>query len=139
MIVNELNRKRTFAERGLETCRDLSDEVWDEFMRQAITEIYQGQQERIRQVKNECLDVVNQCYDIQSQSLKDFSNVKEQLLLGSRLELSEEMCQEKLYACANLYGGGTNGMNELINAMGTITDQQIAQQCQNTLSSTYPH
>ena len=133
MVVNELNRKRTFAERGLETCRDLADEVWDEFMRQAITEIYQGQQERIRQVKNECLDVVNQCYDTQSKSLKDFSNVKEQLLLGSRLELSEEMCQEKLYACSNLYGGGSKGMDELVKAMSTITDQQIAQQCQATL------
>lgn len=133
MIVNELNRKRTFAERGLETCRDLADEVWDEFMRQAITEIYQGQHERIRQVKNECLDVVNQCYDTQSKSLKDFSNVKEQLLLGSRLELSEEMCQEKLNACSNLYGGGSKGMEELVNAMGAITDQKIAQQCQATL------
>lgn len=133
MIVNELNNKRAFAARGLETCRDLADEVWDEFMRQAITEIYQGQHERIRQVKNECLDVVNQCYDTQSKSLKDFSNVKEQLLLGSRLELSEEMCREKLYACANLYGGGSKGMEELVNAMGTITDQKIAQQCQATL------
>lgn len=133
MIVNELNNKRVFAKRGLETCRDLADEVWDEFMRQAITEIYQGQHERIRQVKNECLDVVNQCYDTQSKSLKDFSNTKEQLLLGSRLELSEEMCSEKLYACANLYGGGTKGMEELVNAMGTITDQKIAQQCQTAL------
>jgi len=133
MIVNELNQKRAFAKRGLETCRDLADEVWDEFMRQAITEIYQGQQERIRQVKNECLDVVNQCYDTQSKSLKDFSNVKEQLLLGSRLELSEDMCKEKLNACANLYGGGAQGMDELVNAMGSITDQKIAQQCQKTL------
>ncbi len=133
MIVNTLNQKRAFAKRGLETCRDLADDVWDEFMRQAITEIYQGQQERIRQVKNECLDVVNQCYDTQSKSLKDFSNVKEQLLLGSRLDLSEEMCQEKLNACSNLYGGGTQGMDALVNAMGSITDQKIAQQCQATL------
>lgn len=131
MIVNELNRKRSFAARGLDTCRDLADDVWDEFMRQAITEIYQGQHERIRQVKTECLDVVNQCYDTQSQSLKDFSNVKEQMLLGSRLELSEQMCQEKLYACANLYGG----MNELVSAMGSITDQKIAKECQATLLS----
>ncbi len=133
MIVNELNRKRSYAARGLDTCRDLADDVWDEFMRQAITEIYQGQHERIRQVKNECLDVVNQCYDTQNQSLKDFSNVKEQLLLGSRMELSEEMCKDKLYACANLYGGGANGLDELVNAMGAITDQNIAKECQATL------
>lgn len=135
LLVAELNKKRIFAERGLDTCRDLADEVWDEFMRQAITEIYQGQQERVRLVKNECLDVVNACYDEQSQSLKDFSNVDDQLLLGSRLELSEQMCQEKLEACSNLYGGGTHGMGELLTAMHEITNQKIAQQCLTTLQN----
>ena len=133
LLVAELNKKRNYASRGLDTCRDIADAVWDEFMRQAITEIYQGQQERIRTVKNECLDVVNTCYDTQSQSLKDFSNVKEQLLLGSRLELSEEMCREKLDACSNLYGGGSHGMAELLTAMYNITSQTIAKSCQTTL------
>ncbi len=133
MLVIELNRRREFAKRSLDTCRDLADEVWDEFMRQAITEIYQGQQERIRQVKEECLEVVNTCYDEQNQSLKDFSNVKEQMLLGSRLELSEQMCREKLDACSNLYGGGPDGLAELLTAMHTITDQKIAKECRVTL------
>ena len=133
LLVAELNKKRNYASRGLDTCRDIADAVWDEFMRQAISEIYQGQQERIRTVKNECLDVVNTCYDTQSQSLKDFSNVKEQLLLGSRLELSEEMCREKLDACSNLYGGGSHGMAELLTAMYDITSQTIAKSCQTTL------
>ena len=133
VLVATLNKKREFAKRGLDTCRDLSDEVWDEFMRQAITEIYQGQQERIRQVKNECLDVVSTCYDEQTQSLKDFSNIDEQLLLGSRLELSEQMCKEKLNTCNYLYGNGTNGMKELLTAMHNITDEKIAKQCLATL------
>lgn len=134
LLVAELNRKRIFAERGLDTCHDIADAVWDEFLRQAITEIYQGQQERIRTVKTECLDVVNNCYDTQTQSLKDFSNVKDQLLLGSRLELSEEMCREKLDACSNLYGGGPNGLSELLVAMKNITSQQIANECAATLT-----
>ena len=132
-LVLELNRKRMFAENSLDTCRDLADEVWDEFMRQAITEIYQSQQLKIRNVKNECLDVVNQCYDMQSNALKDFSNVKEQLLLGARLELSEELCREKLAACSNLYGGGADGMQELLTTMADITTQKIAQNCFTTL------
>lgn len=133
MIVAELNRMRSFAEPSLDTCRDIADAVWDEFVRQAIAEIYQGQQSRIRDVKNECLDVVNACYDEQSQSLKDFSNVKEQLLLGQRLELSEELCREKLEACSNLYGGGPDGFNELLNTMHDLTDSKIAKECRITL------
>lgn len=133
LLVAELNRKRAFAERGLDTCRDIADAVWDEFMRQAISEIYQGQQERVRQVKNECLEVVNKCYDEKNKSLKDFSNTKEQLLLGQRIELSEQMCQEKLDACSNLYGGGSHGMSELLIAMHNITNQTISNQCLTTL------
>lgn len=135
MIITRLNNLREFAKRGLDTCRDVAEDVWSEYLRQAITEIYQGQQERIRQVKNECLDVVNACYDEQNQSLKDFSNTDEQLLLGSRLELSEQMCQEKMDTCSNLYGGGTNGMAELLNTMHEITNQKIAQNCLETLKS----
>ena len=136
MIVAELNNKRIYAERGLETCRDIADEVWDEFVRQAIVEIYQGQQNKIRDVKNECLDVVNACYDEQSESLKDFSNVKEELLLGSRLELSEELCEEKLYACSNLYGDpNSDGLELLLTAMHDITDQKIVAECQSLLEA----
>ena len=134
LIVAELNSKRAYAARGLDTCRDLADDVWNEFMRQAIAEIYQGQHERIRTVKNECLDVVNACYDEQSKSLKDFSNVKEQLLRGSRLELSEEMCKEKLQACSMLYSDGSgNALDLLVQAMRNITDQKIGKECRVTL------
>ena len=133
MLVAELNRKRDYAENSLSTCQDLADDVWDEFMRQAITEIYQGQQSRIRKVKDECLDVVNKCYDKQTASLRDFSNTNEQLLLGSQLELSEQLCRDKLDACSNLYGGGPSGMAELIATMQNITSQKIAQNCLATL------
>lgn len=133
MLVAELNRKRAYAERGLSTCQDIANDVWDEFLRQAISEIYQGQQERVRQVKNECLEVVNKCYDEKNNSLKDFSNIKEQLLLGQRMELSEEMCREKLDACSNLYGGGNKGLKELLIAMHNITNQSISNQCLATL------
>lgn len=129
LIVAELNNKRAFANTSLKKCTDLSDNVWDEFMRQAIREIYQGQQERVRKVKDECLSVVNQCYDEQTRQLKDFSNIKDQLVLGQRLELSEEMCQDKLNTCSNLYGN----MDLLLTAMHNITNQKIANECITTL------
>lgn len=135
LLVAELNNKRKFAAKSLDTCRDLSNDIWDEFMRQAITEIYQAQQTRIRQVKEECLDVVNTCYDEQTNSLRDFSNIDKNLLIGSSLELAEEMCQEKLTTCSNLYGRGANGMQELLTAMHRITDQKIASSCLTNLRS----
>ena len=132
-LVAELNRKKKFAEHTLETCRDIADSVWDEFMRQAITEIYQGQQSKIRQVKDECMDVVNTCYDEKTKQLRDYSNIEEQMLLGDRLVLSEKMCQEKLTTCSNLYGGGSHGLELLLTEMKNITNQKIAQNCPSTL------
>ena len=136
LVINELNNKRIYAERGLETCRDIADEFIPYFVRQAVVEIYQGQQEKIRDVKNECLEVVNTCYDEESASLKDFSNIEEEVLIGSRLELSEQMCEEKLYACSNLYGDPNGeGLSLLIIAMHDITDQKIAKECRTLLET----
>lgn len=132
-LVAELNNKKKFAENTLETCRDIADSVWDEFMRQAITEIYQGTQSKIRQVKNECMDVVNTCYDEKTNQLRDYSNLEDQMLLGDRLVLSETMCAEKLATCSNLYGGGSTGLKLLVDEMRNITNQKIAQNCLATL------
>ena len=132
-IVAELNGKRKMAERVLDTCRDIADTVWDEFLRIAITEIYQGQQERIRTVKNQCMDVVNKCYDKTATQLRDYTNIEEQLLLGERLELSEDMCDKYMDTCSNLYGGGENGLKLLLTEMQNITNQKIAQNCLGTL------
>jgi len=132
-LVMALNNKKRIAKHSLETCRDVSENVWEEFMRQAITEIYQGQQARIRQVKDECMDVVNKCYDEQTQQLRDYSKIEDQFLLGSRLELSEEMCKTKLDSCSNLYGGGANGLSLLLTEMHNITSKKISQKCLPTL------
>lgn len=138
LLVAELNNKKTFAQESMKTCQEKSEDIWQEFMRQAIVEIYQAQQYRVRQVKEECLDVVTKCYDTQTQQLKDFSNIKEQLLLGARLELSEEMCREKINACSNLYGGGSDGFALMLTSLHDITDQKIEQQCLATLRD-YAH
>lgn len=133
MYISKLNEFKIFAQQSLDTCQDLSTEIWDEFLRQAITEIHQHQQERISQVKKECLGVVISCYDEQNNQISNFSDIDEQKLLGMRLELSEQMCQEKLTACSNLYGGGPNGMYDLLTAMHNIVSEQIASTCLATL------
>lgn len=133
MIVNTLNTKKIFAEKSLDKCRDLSGDIWDEFMRQAIIEIHQKQQEKIRTVRTECLGVVNDCYDTQTNQLKDFSNIGDKTLLGLNMETVEDLCREKLDTCSNLYGGGPNGLTALVNAMHDIVSQRIVAECQNLL------
>lgn len=134
-IVNMLNKKRIFAESTLDLCSDNADDVWDEFLRQSIVEIYQGQQQKVQTVKSECLHVVNECYLNKSDSLKEFSDTASEILLGHTLELSEQMCADKLTTCSNLYGGGPEGLEMLVNTMTEITDQTIAQTCPELLTT----
>lgn len=134
-IINMLNDKRIFAKKSLDMCTDNADEVWDEFLRQALVEIYQGQQQRIQTVKTECLQVVNDCYLNKSDTLKQFSDNSSTILLGHTLELSEEMCAEKLNTCSNLYGGGPEGLSILVNTLAEITNETIAQTCPELLNT----
>ncbi len=129
-----LNQKRAFAEKTLDLCRDNADEVWDEYMRQAIIEIYQKQQERVRIVKSECLRVVNDCYLDKSNQLKSFSDTTNEITLGQTLETAEDMCADKLNTCSNLYGGGSEGFAKLVDTMSEITDVTIAQTCPDLLN-----
>ncbi len=134
-FLNMLNKKRHFATKSLDACRDNADDVWDEFLRQALVEIYQGQQERVKTVKNECLQVVNDCYLKQSDQLKSFSDTDGKISLGEILELSEEMCADKLNTCSNLYGGGDTGFELLIATMTGITNATIEQTCPDMLAT----
>lgn len=131
--VSVLNKKREFANQSLDLCVDDADVVWDEFLRQALVEISQRQKQRVHDVKNECLDVVNKCYLEKTQDLKVFSDNSSDISLGQVLEVSEDMCAEKLNTCSNLYGGGTDGLYLLVNTMSNITDQTIAQTCPDLL------
>ena len=133
-FVTMMNKKRAFAEKDLNLCQDDADDVWDEFLRQALVEIYQGQQKRVATVKNECLQVVNKCYLDKSDSLKQFSDKASPTTFVQTMVLSEEMCAEKLDTCSNLYGGGPQGLNELIVTMTGITDLTIEQSCPDLLA-----
>lgn len=133
-FINMLNDKKSFAQKDLDLCRDDAEYVWNEFLRQSIVEIYQEQQKRVTTVKNECLQVVNQCYLKQSDSLSNFTEDSSQMVFVKALELSEEMCADKLNTCSNLYGGGPEGLNTLIATMTGITDLTIEQSCPDLLA-----
>ncbi|MBR0212268.1 MAG: hypothetical protein IJQ55_01555 [Alphaproteobacteria bacterium] len=133
-FVSMLNKKRVFAEKNLDLCQDDADETWNEFLRQAIVEIYQSQQKIVQTVKTECLHVVNECYLKQSDSLKKFVTDNSQIGFVQTMELSEEMCEDKLNTCSNLYGGGSDGLATLVKTMKGVTDLTIEQSCPELLA-----
>jgi len=133
--INLLNQKQKFAQQTLDYCRDVADNVWDEFLRQAIVEISQAQEQRIQTVKHDCLEVVNRCYIDKSNTLKDYAYDATTVATSKTVELSESLCAEKLNTCSNLYGGGPEGLAILISTMKQITDTSLAQECPDLLQT----
>lgn len=101
---NFLDDKRMFAETALDTCRDISDIVWEEFKRQALIEIAQAQDEKIEEVKMSCVSTMAECYDTQTGALQDFDNTTSQYTGAISAYAARSMCQDKVIACASLYG-----------------------------------
>lgn len=133
LLLTALEEKKSSAARGLDTCRDVADDVWSEFKRQAIIEIYQTQQSRIKQVRDECLSVVNQCYDEKVGQLKNFANIDSQMLIGQSVGTAEALCKEKLDACSNVFGGGSNGLSSLLAFIHDVGSAKISENCQESL------
>ncbi len=99
-----LDDRRMFAETALDTCRDISDVVWEEFKRQALIEIAQAQDEKLEEVRMSCVDTMAECYDTQTGALQDFDNTTSQYTGAISAYAARSMCQDKVLACATLYG-----------------------------------
>lgn len=103
-----LDSRRMFASSALDSCRDIADTVWSEFKRAALIEIAQAQDAKIEEVKMSCVSTMKDCYDTQSGALKDFDDTTSQYSGATAAYAAKQMCQDKVIACASLYGD-TNG------------------------------
>ncbi|MCQ2562365.1 MAG: hypothetical protein MJ158_01990, partial [Alphaproteobacteria bacterium] len=130
--VDVLNSKRSFAEQSLDSCREDSEYVWNQFITTAIKEIYQQQQQKVQQVKQECLQVVNDCHAEKSEQVASFG---EKTSLALQVKTSDDLCEEKLTACSNLYGESDTGLDVLVATMNTISEKTVEQSCKDLLQT----
>ena len=99
-----LETRKMFAATALDSCRDIAPTVWEEFKRTALIEIAQAQDVKIEEVKMSCVETMAQCYDTQSAALKSFDDTTAKAAGAISAYAAKEMCQDKVIACASLYG-----------------------------------
>ncbi len=141
-----LDAKKMFANAALDTCRDISDLVWTEFKRSALIEIAQAQADLIEEVKMSCVNTMAECYDTQTEALKGFDKTTAQATGALSAYASKAMCQDKVIACAALYGSTdctvndgkiTNpdkcGLAELRAFVNTVDNVRVAEGCESAL------
>ena len=147
-----LDSKKMFATTALDTCRDISDIVWQEFKRAALIEISQAQDEKIEEIKMSCVNTMADCYDTQSSALKSFDNTTSQYSGAQAAYAARTMCQDKVAACAALYAGPNDteckfdnngrltngavcGLTALVNFVQTVDNVRVAEGCSIALDN----
>jgi len=121
-------RAKGFVKGPLDSCRDDADNVWNSFRMQALIEIAQAQDAKIKQVKDSCVATMKECYDTTSDGLKDMDDTTAQMSGALSARAAKQMCADKVAGCASLYflpspGNPTPRACEFA-ANGTITNAQ---------------
>ncbi len=150
-----LDEKRMFAKTALDTCRDMADIVWTEFKRSALIEIAQAQDALIEKTKSSCVATMKECYDTQSDGLKSFDDTTAQVAGALSVYAAKAMCQDKVTACASLYGdtdgcsfdgngklvtandnsGKRCGLTALLSFVDTVDTVRVAEGCATAIDS----
>ncbi len=146
-----LDDKRMFAKTALDSCRDISDIVWTEFKRTALIEIAQAQDEKIEEVKTSCVSTMAECYDTQTNALKNFDTTTAQAAGAISAYAAKAMCQDKVTACAALYGNNTEcafdgngkltssasacGLTALLAFVDTVDEVRVAEGCATAIDN----
>lgn len=149
-----LESRKMFAATALDSCRSISNIVWDEFKRTALIEIAQAQDEKIEEVRMSCVGTMAECYDTQSSALKDFDDTTAQMSGALSAYAAKQMCMDKVSACAALFGNNNSdtntqcifdsktgkltnseacGLNALLTFVSTVDNVRINEGCETAL------
>ncbi len=147
-----LESRKMFVTTALDSCRDISATVWEEFKRSALIEISQAQDEKIEEVKMSCVSTMAECYDTQGGALKEFDDTTAKTAGALSAYAAKAMCEEKVVACAALYSNdgagcqfdgngyltsdaGGCGLKALLAFVDTVDNTRVAEGCQTAIES----
>ena len=136
------NKTKKFAENSLDKCTENADFVWQQYLDKALLDIYYAQQEKVKTIKQSCLDLVAACYDKQTVSIANamanLTGDSTLLLKPATISLTSEMCSDYIASCNGMFNDDviktyvTNKDNtDTINAC-----RYVAQQCFDSFGGT---
>nr|MBQ0091145.1 hypothetical protein [Candidatus Enterousia merdequi] len=63
------NKTKKFAKEPLDKCTENADFVWSQYLDKALIDIHYAQQDKVKTIKESCVDLVSECYDNQGTSI----------------------------------------------------------------------
>lgn len=101
------NKTKKFAKESLNKCTEEADFVWQQYLDRALLDIYYAQQDKVKTIKQSCLDLVAKCYDNQNTSIAtaiaNLTGDTSLLLKPATISLTTEMCDNYIESCNGMF------------------------------------
>lgn len=101
-FVNFLNSKKTFLESAIAQCQDLAENIWTDFLDDALAQIKLAQNAKLEEVRRNCLTLISECKSKASKNLEDFDIRALSIFAVSADATVNAMCDDIQQSCANL-------------------------------------
>ena len=136
------SKTKKFAKNSLDKCTENADFVWQQYLDRALLDIYYAQQDKVKTIKQSCLDLVAKCYDNQNTAIADaMANLTGDtsiLLQPATISLTTQMCQDYIQSCNGMFNDDI--INEYIaqkdSADALSACRTIAEQCFESFGGT---
>lgn len=131
-FVSYLNTKKKYLAPAMENCQSISDQVWDEFIEDALAQIKLAQESKLEDMRQSCTTLTAQCLSDTAKSLSDFDARALSTFGVSADKTVNEMCANVRTACTALLettGGDSDWVAGVTEIATNKTYDTIMQTC----------
>ncbi len=101
-FVDFLNDKKKYLSVAMENCQDVADDVWYDFMEDALAQIKLAQRQKLDVMQQGCTALTTQCLSDADQSIENFDTRALSVFGVVADKTSREFCNEITASCAAL-------------------------------------
>ena len=119
-FITYLNNKKNFITPATENCQDIADNVWDEFIEDALAQIKLAQTAKLEEIRQACTSLVTECLTDASDSIGEFDARALSVFGVSADRTVNTMCNDVRNACTALMeSGGDTGWDSGVSGIAT--------------------
>ncbi|HNY25408.1 MAG TPA: hypothetical protein PKJ33_02585 [Alphaproteobacteria bacterium] len=118
-FITYLNSKKKYLESSMESCKDIADTVWDDFVEDALAQIKLAQEKKLEDMRQSCTSLTTQCLADTSKSISDFDARALSTFGVTADKTVNEMCAGIKTACTALLES-TGGDSDWVGGMSEI-------------------
>lgn len=101
-FVTFLHSKKKYIEPAMENCQDIADQVWGDFVEDALAQIKLAQEKKLEDMRQSCTSLTAQCLTDTAKSISDFDARALSIFGVSADKTVNQMCSSIKEACTAL-------------------------------------